>query len=343
MKVSVVVPVRNAERTLPVCMAALAQLNPRPFEILLVENGSTDAGPALMREFCATHPSAGIRMVEEKRRGASAARNAGIRAATGEVVAFTDADCAPAPDWLERLLQPFDASNIGAVAGRVVSGPGSSVKETFSALYTLRLSNEPALHQKWTPWSGGYPTANLAVRRKMLEKLGGFDEQVTIYGEDFDLCARVYLQGASLVYKPEAVVAHHHRTTLRGIVRQAFGFGRSHAYLMRRHGPAGLWVEIPGLSFRWKKAPLHGWVDCAAADKKLMALLVSTMWYGPFGWLLVSYVMWLVWEAAARLKRQGLRSTPLQSSALATLLLLKSSSMTAGRWWGSLKYGALCL
>lgn len=343
LKVSVVVPVRNAARTLPACLAALERLNPEPEEILLVDNGSTDESLALLRAFASKHPVEHVRVLQEARRGATVARNAGIREAKGDMIAFTDADCAADPAWLRHVTAPFSDPAVGAAAGRVVPAPAASTLELFSALYTLQLPDRPARHRRWTPWVGGYPTANLAVRRVLLQELDGFDESLTIYGEDYDLCARLYARGAEVVYVPEARVAHHHRTTLVGMLRQGFGFGRSHPYMLRRHASSGLWMDLPHRPLTWTRCPVRAWIDLASADKKALAILALGTAYRPALWLLPLYAVWLAVAAGRRARQAGAPASPLAAVILAGLLLLKSAAMTAGRWWGSVTYGALCL
>lgn len=343
LKVCVVVPVYNAMRTLPRCLTALAELSPAPAEILLVDNGSTDGSLGYLETFARERGSGNIRVLQEPCRGAAAARNAGIRAAKAGVVAFTDADCTPDPAWLHHVIAPFGDPTVGAVAGRVVAAPASTVVEQFSALYTLQLPDQPVRRKQWTPWEGGYPTANLTVRRALLDELGGFDENVGIYGEDYDLCARLYARGVEIVYVPEAQVAHHHRTLLGGMLRQAFGFGRSHPYLLRRHAAQGLWLDLPWRSIAWRRSPIRAWVDLASADKKVLAILVlGTAWSRLF-WLLPLYTGWLAVSAGRRAWGRGIRVSPAAAAGLAGLLLLKSAAMTAGRWWGSVRYGAICL
>lgn len=342
LSVSVTVPVLNAARTLTVCLAALERLQPAPAEILLVDNGSTDGSLQLLRAFARGRAAERAQVLEEPRRGAAAARNAGIRGAKGEVIAFTDADCAPDPAWLRHLTVPFVDPTVGAVAGRVVAAPAASTLELFSALYTLQLPARPARRRHWMPWEGGYPTANFAIRRALAQELEGFDESVGIYGEDYDLCARLYALGTEIVYVPEARVAHQHRTTLAGLLRQAFGFGRSHPYLLRRHARRGLWLEIPGKAVRWEGCPLPAWLDLASADKKVLAIGLLGALSPPALFLLPLYAGWLAAAAARRARRAGIPVSPVGAVGLAGLLLLKSAAMTAGRWWGSVKYGAVC-
>lgn len=343
LSVSVVIPVLNAARTLPLCLAALGRLDPKPDEVIVVDNGSSDGSQGLLKAFESDHAGWAVRCLLQPKRGASAARNTGINAASGEVIAFTDADCEPDVDWLKRLVVPFQDPAVGGVAGRIVGATGGSVLDLFSSLYTLQSPAQPSLHTTWTPWAGGFPTANLAVRRSLLEQLGGFDEGVTIYGEDYDLCARLYRRGSAIAYRPEAVVRHHHRSTLAALLRQAYGFGCSHAYLFGRHRPKGLWLELPRYATVWASAPVNGWLDGASADKKLFGILALWWLYQPLWWLLPFYVLWLIREARKRAALAGALPSVTQAVGLAALLLAKSAALTAGRWRGSWKYGTFCL
>jgi GT2 family glycosyltransferase len=342
-RVSVVVPVRNGARTLPRTLAALAALEPAPDELVFVDNGSTDDTRARLEAFAAAGPRAKVLVLSEPRRGASVARNTGTRAATGEVIAFTDADCCPRRDWLAALVAPLADGTVGAVAGRLHSTPPAGVVEAFSSLFTLQLPAAAARHTRWTPWAGGFPTANLAVRRVLLERLGGFDESVAIYGEDYDLCARLYAAGAAIVYTPAAGVEHQHRVTLASMLRQAFGFGRSHAWLMRRHVPRGLWLDLPRVSLARPDFPVALWIDAGAPDKKALALLALGLAWRPLLILVPLYAGWLWWDVSGRARARGLALSWAGRWGLVGCLLAKAAAMTGGRWWGSLRYGRACL
>ncbi|MGE3152401.1 MAG: glycosyltransferase family 2 protein [Nitrospiraceae bacterium] len=340
---SIVVPILNAARTLPVCLRALDRLCPAPDEVVLVDNGSTDGSLRLAQTFAGEPHPFRVRLLSSAPYSASIARNAGFKAATGDIVVFTDADCSPEPNWLGRLLECFDHHQIGAVAGRVVGHPGSTLPELFSTLYTLRLPKEASLHDRWTPIQGGFPTANLAVRRIVLERIQGFDERVAIYGEDYDLCVRLYADGWQLRYRPEAKVIHHHRTTLAGLLRQAFGFGLGHAYLIHTHLHRGMRIDLPRGSATWSRAPIPGWIDCASADKKCLAILACSLIVPALGWLVPAYWLLLALQARQRAVAEQLDASWIASVGLGALLIAKSGAMTAGRWVGSVRYGAFCL
>jgi GT2 family glycosyltransferase len=339
---SIVIPVLDAARTLPRTLEALAALEPAPDEIVLVDNGSTDDTPRWLQAHAAG-ARAKVVVLQEPRRGASAARNTGARAATGDIVVFTDADCCPRPDWLAAVCGPLVDATVGAVAGRLASTRPRGVVETFGSLFTLQAPAAAARHTRWTPWAGGFPTANLAVRRELLVRVGGFDESIPIYGEDYDLCARLYAAGAAIVYAPDAVVEHQHRVALRPMLRQAFGFGRSHAWLMRRHGPRGLWLSLPRLSLAREGFPLPLWIEAASPDKKAAAVLALGLAWRPLLVLLLFYGIWLWWDVTRRTRARGLAVSWLGRWGLVGCLLAKAAAMTGGRWWGSLRYGRACL
>ena len=342
LRLSLVIPVLNAARTLPRTLEAVTALDPAPDEIVLVDNGSTDDTPRRLQAFAAAS-RARVVVLAEPRRGASAARNTGVRAATGDVVVFTDADCCPGPDWLAAVRRPLADATVGAVAGRLASTAPGGVIEMFGSLFTLQAPAAPARHTRWTPWAGGFPTANLAVRRELLLRAGGFDESIAIYGEDHDLCARLYATGATIVYAPDAVVAHQHRVALRPMLRQAFGFGRSHAWLMRRHAVRGLWLTLPRLSLARERFPLPLWIEAASPDKKVAAVLALGLAWRPLLLLLPLYGAWLWWDVTRRTRARGLAVSWLGRWGLVGCLLAKAGAMTGGRWWGSLRYGRACL
>src|SRR2546426_2421514 len=107
LNVSIVLPIRNASRTLPACLAALERLEPPPMEIILVDNGSIDESLPLMRRFAHAHHSKRVKILEEQRRGGAPARNAGGPGARGDVGAFPYSYCVPPPTRLRPPLRPL--------------------------------------------------------------------------------------------------------------------------------------------------------------------------------------------------------------------------------------------
>jgi cellulose synthase/poly-beta-1,6-N-acetylglucosamine synthase-like glycosyltransferase len=241
--ISVVVPMRDAEATLPALLAALMpQIAARSdAELIVVDNGSSDRSAELAGE-------AGARVLHEARPGASAARNAGVRAAQGELIVFLDSDCIPRPGWLDGLVQKLHSeADAGACGGRVVAAPASGLLQRH-AERSGYISQEHALRDPFLPY---LLTANCCYRQGVLERLGGFDEALRS-GEDTELAWRMQLElGLTVAFAPEAVVEHVHRTTLAGVWRQWVRYGWGSFQLAER------FPDRPGSGAARSKAALR--------------------------------------------------------------------------------------
>ena len=236
-KISVIVPIYNAIADLPELINCLqAQTYPtNQVEYLVVDNGSRDAGATLLEIAVQQAASQGIsfRYLQENQIQSSyAARNTGIRAAKAEILAFTDADCRPQPDWLDNLVPPFADSRIGIVAGEIVALPGKTLLEKH-ADHNNVLSQQHTLKHSFCPYG---QTANLAIRRQVLEQVGLFRPYLTS-GGDADLCWRIQQQTDWLLhFAPTAIVRHRHRSTLQDYQNQWRRYGQSNRYLHELHG-----------------------------------------------------------------------------------------------------------
>ncbi|MCL4789987.1 MAG: glycosyltransferase [Verrucomicrobia bacterium] len=225
-KISVVVASYDADRTLDTCLESLERLNYPDYEIILVDDGSTDT----TAEIAARHP--GVRFIRHDRnRGLSAARNTGITVAQGEIVAFTDADCRADEDWLYYLVGDLlqgDFAGMGgpnllppddsAVAAAVMVSPGGPAH--------VMLDDRQAEH---------IPGCNMAFYKWALLELGGFDPIFRRAGDDVDLCWRLQQTGAKIGFSPAAFVWHYRRSTLRAYLQQQRGYGEAEALLVRKH------------------------------------------------------------------------------------------------------------
>ena len=232
-KVSVVVPVYNGEADLPELIACLsAQTYPKHLvEYLLVDNNSSDRTYTLLQS-AAENSLITIRPLKEQIQSSYAARNAGIRTATGEIIAFTDADCRPQPQWLTALIQPFVKSQVVIVAGEIAALPGNTLLERYADSQDT-LSQKHTLANKFRAYG---QTANLAIRRQAFEKAGLFRPYLTT-GGDADICWRILGENiGTLEFVPEAIVQHRHRATLNELKSQWRRYGRSNRYLHELHG-----------------------------------------------------------------------------------------------------------
>jgi cellulose synthase/poly-beta-1,6-N-acetylglucosamine synthase-like glycosyltransferase len=207
-RVSVIVPVHDGAATIGSCLDALCALDyPRhELEIIVVDNRSSDA----TRAIAARYP---VHVVGESSVQSSyAARNRGVLAATGTVLAFTDADCVPDRGWLRALMTPFAAADVGGVAGAIEAFAATSTVERYQARRAIRA--ERAFAHPVMPFA---QTANAAYPRDLVLALGGFDARIP-FGGDLDFSWRLQRRtGRRLVYAPDALVRHRHRTTWRGL------------------------------------------------------------------------------------------------------------------------------
>lgn len=227
--VSVVVPVYNGASCVAVCiesLLALRGLATAP-EIIIVDNESTDGTVAILQSF-----GDRIRVLRETTRGASAARNTGIRAARGRVVAFIDVDCVVEPDWLAALIEPLENPAVGMTGGAVLSRPGANRIERFGE--TIH-DHRRAIETEDPPY---VMTGNCASRREVLLEAGLFDTSL-LRGQDVDLAWRIHRAGRRLAYVANAVVRHRNERTLWGLAREGYVHGLHGVRLGHKH--AGAW------------------------------------------------------------------------------------------------------
>ena len=267
-RVSVVIPIYNGEADLPdLITCLLAQTYPvEQVEYLLVDNASSDRTASIIQTAAAAAKSQGVTIYAVSAnniQSSYAARNVGIRASTGEIIAFTDVDCRPQPDWLFALVQPFAEPAVGLVGGAILSLPGKTILEKY-AERTNTLSHKWPLSHPFCPYAAG---ANLAIRRQTLEQVGLFRPYLTT-GADVDICWRIQRQSDwQFAHTEQAIVKHRHRTSLPELCRQYRRYGRSHHYLQELYGVEMsrkyLWSWQQHLYYwsRWllKELPLTSW------------------------------------------------------------------------------------
>lgn len=212
---SVVVPVRNGAGTIGDTIRALlaGDYPDERRELLIVDNDSDDGTPQAIR----AHP--GVRYLFEPRRGVSNARNRGIQQARGEIVAFLDGDCIPEPHWLTALVEPFSDPGVGAVAGelRHVEPRTAAERQAVRILgnwQRFAVTSDP-------PY---VVTANAAIRRSVLDRIGHFDPNLP-RAQDVELGLRLHDHGGLRVaYGAGAIARHRHRPTQLGFFRQQLGW-----------------------------------------------------------------------------------------------------------------------
>jgi GT2 family glycosyltransferase len=221
--ISVIVCTYNGARTIRDCLEALLKIEYPKFEVIVVNDGSNDETAAITKEY-------GFRLITVKNGGLSNARNIGLEAAKGEIVAYIDDDAYPDKHWLKYLANTFlrtthvgiGGPNIapyddGLIADCVANSPGGPNH--------VLLSDQVAEH---------IPGCNMAFRKESLREIGGFDTQFRVAGDDVDVCWRLQEKGWTLGFSPSAVVWHHRRNSLRAYWRQQLNYGKAEALLERK-------------------------------------------------------------------------------------------------------------
>jgi O-antigen biosynthesis protein len=221
--VSVIVCSHNGAETLSDCLGGLAKLRYPSYEVIVVNDGSTDETPDIAARY-------GARLIDTENGGLSRARNIGLSAATGEIVAYLDDDACPDPDWLSYLAHSFITRNDAAYGGPNIppaeDGPvAECVANAPGGPTHVLLSDREAEH---------IPGCNAAFRRSALDALGGFDPRFRAAGDDVDICWRMRERGWTLGFNPAAMVWHRRRRSVRGYLRQQRGYGQAEALLERK-------------------------------------------------------------------------------------------------------------
>lgn len=224
-KVSVVVCAYNAGDTIADCLTSLARLTYPNYEVIVINDGSKDDTAALVAE----HPW--VRLISIANGGLSAARNLGLREATGTIVAYTDADVRVDPGWLTYLVQPFLTSDVVGSGGPNLVPPDDPFMAQCVALAPgapthVLLDDRIAEH---------VPGCNMAFRRDALLAIGGFNPIYLRAGDDVDACWRLQARGGRIGFAPAALVWHHHRARIQAYWRQQVGYGEGEIWLQPHH------------------------------------------------------------------------------------------------------------
>jgi GT2 family glycosyltransferase len=231
--VSIIVCSYNGAPTLAACLDSLGKLNYPEYEVILVDDGSTDNTASIAAQF----PQ--VRYIHQSNHGLSHARNTGAAAAKGEVLAYTDSDCMVDADWLYYLIATLLSGSYAGVGGPNVTPPAQNWIQACVAAAPggpshVLLTDTIAEH---------IPGCNMAFHRWAFDSVGGFDPEYHKAGDDVDFCWRLQQAGYVIAFSPTAIVWHHRRFTLRAFLKQQDGYGEAESLLRFKHliffGPTG--------------------------------------------------------------------------------------------------------
>ena len=366
---SVVVCSYNGAATIRDTLEALQRLDYADYEVIVVNDGSTDATPEIASGY-------DVKVVSTENQGLAMARNVGLAAASGEIVAYLDDDAYPDRDWLTYLALGFLTSDVCGVGGPNVLPPedgdlAECVANAPGGPAHVLLDDREAEH---------IPGCNMAFRKDWLEAVGGFDPQFRCAGDDVDLCWSVQQRGGRIGFHAGALVWHHRRGSITRYWKQQLGYGKAEALLARKwpakynsagHIPwsgriygRGLTLPLFGLPQRiyhgvWGSAPFQSVYQPAAGALSTLPLLPE--WYLLIAGLAVLSALGAFWpplrfaaaglvlalaavlaqaaNSAARARlRDKTRSAPSRFK-MRGLIFLLHLLQPAARLWGRVRHG----
>jgi glycosyltransferase involved in cell wall biosynthesis len=221
---SVVVCAYNAAETLPACLTSLARLNYPNYEVIVIDDGSTDQTSQIATD-------AAVRVVRTDHCGLSAARNRGVAEAHGRIIAFLDADAEADSDWLYHLAETLERTGAIAVGGQNFPPEPKSTLQAALAAAPGAPREVPAGDDSLDQVCG----CSMALDKSRLPDPVPFDEMFMTAGDDVDFSWTMHERGFRLAYAPGAAVIHHRRPTFGAYLRQQAGYGRGEAILARKY------------------------------------------------------------------------------------------------------------
>ena len=245
--VSVIIPTYNRGSALEVCLSAVTALDDSDYEVIVVDDGSTDGTEERVRT---RFP--GVRFFRlEENQGPAAARNRGLREAAGGILAFTDDDCVPPRDWLRRHLAHHRDPKVGAVGGLQVPDAPSFFDKVQWVHYAEEHGSLMRI-ESIEAWEG-LATSNLSVKREVFERIGSFDEAF-LTGSDPEFVRRACRSGYVLIRDPRLTVRHLKRNTLASYLGTRFHRGCGSILTDLKEGSlsARRFVPLPNVARTWR-------------------------------------------------------------------------------------------
>jgi cellulose synthase/poly-beta-1,6-N-acetylglucosamine synthase-like glycosyltransferase len=322
---SVVIPARNAGHLVGRCLRAVIDdtesglRHGLDYEIIVVDNGSTD-------DTAAVAAGEGATVVVEAKRGAAAARNAGIAAARGDIICVTDADCRPTPGWLGAVSEPLRRNPAVAACKGIYR---SEQKQLVARLVQLEYEDKYDL-LRGQESIDFIDTYSAAYRRDALAASGGFDENV-FYVEDQELSFRLAAAGCRMVFQPEAVVYHMHADSVLAYARKKFFIGYWKAKVVGRHPTVAVKDSHTPQVIKLQMLLVLVLAGSVAAAAALAALGSVT-----FGLALVGLVVAAFVASCGPFMVKAWRKDKAVALAAPALLAVRAGALTAGYVKGTL-------
>ena len=221
MRVCLAVATYNSVSTIVSCVESLVATEYPDKEIIIVDDGSTDETLEVLKKYP-------VKVIQQNHQGVSAARDNAFRNSTGEIVAYTDSDCMVDKQWVNELIKPFSDSQVGAVTGKTIFQTDS---RCTSRIRSLDIEERYTKRNTYTGLANG---TNCAIRKKILEEIGGFNPE-WFHAEDTEVSYRILQKGFKIYYQSTAIVRHVPEGDWKSYLRKRYRGTKAHLRIMPKY------------------------------------------------------------------------------------------------------------
>jgi glycosyltransferase involved in cell wall biosynthesis len=285
INVSVIIPMFNTEKTIINTLEALQEQSYKNFEIIIVDDGSTDSSFETVVAF-KKKSQVLIKLIKQENAGPAKARNLGVEHSESDVIIFLDSDCIPPDNWVKEMIRPLNGKIAGCNCGYKVKNKESIIARYVD--YEIAKRHEQLIG-KSIDTIGTY---SASILKSVFKEVGGFDlKYKTASGEDFDFSFNLKKLGYNLIFTEKTFVYHYHPDTLRKYLKQQFwrGFWRVRLYLRNKD------KIIKGDDYTGYEAQIQFILSCLALLSFPMMVFDPIITFFGFGMLLLSNIPLGLW------------------------------------------------
>ena len=352
MKISVVIPMHNAANIILNCLNALALQEYLPDEVIVVNNNSTDSSRMVVENAIGSLKGLKIILCDEVKAGPAAARNKGAAISTGDIIAFTDADCIPDRFWIKSISFVFNEDkNLDAIGGidKSLTPPETVMGKFLSAFWlTSDYLTQAQIHRKEDFFDGKFIiTFNCAFKRELFTCINGFDERFQA-GEDLDITLRAVAAGGKVVvWNSKMTVCHKQNICFRRLLKREFYYAKGLVHTVHEHFRHNIFIMMPKGHCQWSSKKGLTVVLMTNVPKTLFLLVtfsVAAIISPLLFWLIFTMAFMYFFIKIRRLVRKNGSSFTFRETMLAFLFYLgREVSELTGRIYWSFKYKVVCL
>ena len=356
IKISVIIPMRNAKHTILDCLKALdGQIEP-PYEVILVDNGSTDGGHEMVKRKSKIFKNLNLIIISQNIQGPAAARNKGISLATGEIIAFTDSDCIPDKNWIKNINRNFQKNcNLDIIGGTEWGiNPTTSISGKLLSISWLPpkiIQQKSIIKRKEDLFLGkSISTFNCAFKREILLEIDGFDENFFPAGEDIDVWMRALEHNATiLVWVSNMVVNHNQDISLIALMKKMFAYGKGLSQLIKKHFSNKIIIKgLLGIDYERSHSSLTAVIFLTPNMAKAFLFFCAIILLCFFSIklaaiILVSLFIFSSFKMKRSLKLRGYEVSFPEGCVILIYFIFKKISEEIGRIYGSVKFGVVCI